>query len=173
MDKYGPEAFEKEILATTSSQDGVRALESHYIVAFDSYENGYNCNYGGAGWLEIPEPIRRKIGDAQRGKVIPLDARNRMSRAKRGDSRCAMHLGPFASKGSASPLARRYLIGHPDGAEEVVVGLREFCRSHGLQYAKLASCGRTKGFVLLRRFNDYPEREYGQAAGKGGNPERG
>jgi len=170
LSKYGPDAFTREIIAYASSEDELRSLETSYIIQFDSYNNGYNCNLGGAGFLVFPEHIKRKISEAQKGKIIPAESRQRMSLAKQGDSRCADHFGAHTSKGNANPRARAFLIRFPDDSEHTIVGLREFCRQHKIAHCKLSSRGKTKGYALLKRFNDYPEREYAQAGGNGGSP---
>jgi group I intron endonuclease len=152
--KYGYKSFKREILATAESEDDVRRLETKFIKKFDSYNNGYNCNLGGRGFLIFPMHIRKKIGAAQKGKFIPPETRAKMSLAKLGDKRCAKQLGDHIKKGGRNPRAGRYLIKFPDGSERIIVGLRAFCRKRKLLHSKLSANGHTKGFVLLKRFND-------------------
>lgn len=162
--KYGKDNFVVEELATTDSDNHVRALETKFINEFDSYANGYNCNLGGNGNLIIPPETRIKIGMPQKGKIIPLETREKMSLAKRGDKRCADNFKSYIGKGGDSPLSKSYLIQFPDGHIEVIRGFRKFCRDNNLTQCKL-NAGRTKGFILLERLNDYPEREYTQVGG--------
>lgn len=157
--KYGEDSFDLQALATADTEDKVRALERFHILAAGSYDNGYNCNLGGAGFLFFPAHIREKISAAQKGKIIPVEARRKMSLAKIGDSRCATNFGEHTEKGAKNPKSRTYLIRFPDGSEHVVTGIRGFCRENGLQHAKLGSRGRTKGYSILKRFNDHPARE--------------
>lgn len=152
--KYGPDAFSREVIATASSEDELRELERRYIQEFNTYEAGYNSNLGGHGFLEFPEHIRIKIGQAQKGKVISPETRKRMSAAKIGDSRCADHFGNHTQKGDLNPRSRSFRIQLPDGSEHVVKGLRAFCREHKLVQCHLYSRGHTKGFRLLERLND-------------------
>ena len=152
--KYGSEAFERETLAFTSTESEARSLETHYIHAFDTYENGYNSNLGGFGFLHFPDHIRRKISIAQRGKYIPPSSRLKMSQAKLGDGRCAANFGLHTRKGKENPRAGKYLIRFPDGTERTVCGLRAFCREHRLIASHIHVRGHTKGYVLLKRFND-------------------
>jgi hypothetical protein len=58
----------------------------------------------------------------------------------------------------------------PDGHIEFVCGIRQFCRDHNLLHCHFIARGKTKGFVLLERFTDHPEREYTQASGNGAHP---
>lgn len=152
--KYGPEAFTREVIATSDSEDGVRELEKVFIQKFDTYENGYNSNLGGHGFLHFPEHIKRKIGDAQKGKYIPPETRAKMAAAKRGRKEFANHFGAYVGKGADSPLSRRFRLLTPAGEEIVVTGLRKFCRDNGLHDAHLKARGHSKGYKLLERLND-------------------
>lgn len=163
--KYGPNGFTVEKIAEALSEKDTRKLETVYINNFDSYNNGYNCNLGGCGWLEIPQKIKKKISEAQIGKVISSETRENMSLAKLGDKRCAKHFGDYIQKGAKNPKAESFLIQHPDGHTEIVKGLRAFCRKHKIHQCGMTTRGKSKGFVLLERFNDHPEREYAQAGG--------
>ena len=87
--KYGIEKFEVETIGQSESDDIIRSLESKYIREYDSYNNGYNCNYGGHGNLTMSDETRKKISESQKGKVISLETRKKMSQAKLGKSECA------------------------------------------------------------------------------------
>lgn len=152
--KYGSESFDLQTLATADTEDELRSLEMQFIEEFDTYESGYNCNLGGAGFLVFPDEIKKKIGAAQKGKIIPQSVRRKMSEAKLGDSSCAENFGEHTAKGRKNPRAGRYLIRFPDGREEIVIGLRAFCRQHGMNYPKFTSKGGTYGYRILSRFND-------------------
>lgn len=168
--KYGVEQFEVTTLDQTNCEDHVRELEKQYISKYDTYMNGYNCNLGGHGFLTFPDEIRKKISEGQKGKVIPLESRKKMSEVKLGDSRCAEHFGEHTNKGQDNPRAKYFLVKNPDGKVIVGRGIRAFCRDHNIAHCKLSSRGRTKGFELLGTFNDYPEREYTQASGSAFRP---
>lgn len=171
LTEYGPQAFDQEVLETVSSKEAAEMLETQYIVKFDTYNNGYNCNLGGAGFLKFPEHIKKKISKSQKGKIISPEVRAKMSEAKRGDARCASHLGDYVQKGAANPLAKSYLIQFPDGTQHVVKGLNDFCKRNNLHYAHMRGARKkSKGYVLLKRFNDQSESSYTQAGGNGGLP---
>lgn len=169
--KYGADKFEVTVIDSSDNEDEIRSLETQYIEKFDTYENGYNCNLGGCGHLVIPDDLRKKIGEAQIGKIISEETRLKMSLAKRGDSRCAEHFGDYTKKGRNNPKSSFFLI-RKDGEDTVIVGrgLRAFCRENDLCVAHLYCRGRTKGFNLLGTFNDYPTREYTQASGSAIHP---
>lgn len=152
--KYGPDAFVREVIAVAETEDGARALEIEHIAKNDSYESGYNSNLGGEGFLVFPEHIRRKISEAQKGKIISAECRRKMSEAKIGRSECAEHFGDHTKKGAENPRARSFRFRLPDGSERVIQGLRAFCRDNGLHLAHVNARGHSKGYVLLERFND-------------------
>jgi group I intron endonuclease len=68
--KYGKNNFIVNMIDCVSSEKKVRKLEGKYIKQYDSYRNGYNCNYGGLGHLFFSDDLRRKISNAQKGKII-------------------------------------------------------------------------------------------------------
>lgn len=152
--KYGPDAFRNEVLATTDSESEVREMETIFIKQFDTYENGYNCNLGGVGFLKFPRHIVEKISNAQKGKIISKECREKMSLAKIGKSACATHFGKFTNKGASNPKSGSYLIRFPDGSERTISGMRQFCRDNSLSCAHLYARGKSKGFMLLGRLND-------------------
>ncbi len=162
--KYGVEKFEVTTIDQVDCEDSVRELEKKYIQKFDSYKNGYNCNFGGHGFLTFPDDIRKKISEAQKGKVISKETKKKMSVAKLGDSRCAEHFGEHTKKGVENPKSKYFLVSGPNGIE-VGKGFRAFCRENNLIQSHLYTRGHSKGFKLLGTFNDYPETEYAQASG--------
>lgn len=168
--KYGVDSFSVTEIDKSDNEDAIRKLEEKYIREYNSYKNGYNCNYGGCGFLVFPDEIKKKISETQIGKVIPLETRKKMSLAKLGDKRCAEHFGDYTKKGKDNPKSKTYLIQFPDGHAEVTKGLRAFCREQNILHCKLSPNGKTKGYVLLKTFTDYPEREYAQASGSGAHP---
>lgn len=170
--KYGSSVFVREVLACCCSEENARETETVLINQHNTFENGYNANLGGEGFLEFPEHIRRKISAAQKGKIIPEVVRRKISAAKLGNSKCAVNFGIHTNKGSQNPRSRFYRFRCPDGEEIVTRGLRAFCREHGLHLAHINARGHSKGFVLLERLNDYGESQYGQAAGKSGRSAR-
>lgn len=151
MRKYGLDAFSREVIATADSEDEARSLECAYIKELGTYEGGYNANEGGCGWLKVPDDVCRKIGEAQKGKIITDECRAKMSSAKLGDKRMATHLGDNTKTGSHNPRAHAAVIRFPDGSENHVVGLRAFALERGLNYTHLKDRGRTKGFFVVRK----------------------
>lgn len=150
MRKYGEQSFTREILTTCETEDEARSLETHFILHFDTYATGYNANEGGHGALHFTAEQRRKIGDAQRGKVNSPEARAKMSAAKKTRP-SPHHLGKHLLKGAANPRASIFTVRCPDGSEHEVTGLRAFCRENRLQIYKFTSRPSHKGYALLTR----------------------
>jgi len=165
MRKYGETQFELETIDQANSEDVVRQLEQDYIAHYDTYENGYNANLGGYGHFRFPAETKRKISEAQKGKVISLESRQKMSEAKKGDPKCAENFGEHTNKGKDNPRSKWFVVEDPEGHIIVGKGIRAFCRDYNLLHCKLSSTGKTKGYKLVGTFNDYPEREYTQASG--------
>lgn len=99
-----------------------------------------------------PPDSPRYIGGKFKGKLHTLEARKKMSEAKRGRKRTSEQVqrSKAARAGYAhSPETRqrisdghirhckRYEITHPDGRISVVQGLPPFCREHGLTIANM------------------------------------
>lgn len=168
MRKYGAEHFRIMELERYEDEEMARWAETKYIKYLNCYDNGYNCNYGGCGTVNPSEEVRKKISESQKGKIIPIEDRIKMSAAKLGDPRCAKNLGEYAKKGAASPRSKTYEIQFPDGHVEIITGLRAFCRQYKLNMPKLYHG--TKGYSILRTFDGHPEKEYTQVGGSGGCP---
>lgn len=154
MRKYGADSFTREVIATLATEDEAREAEKRFILELGTYAGGYNANEGGHGHLHFPEHIRRKIGDAQRGKIIPAETRDRMSSAKAGQPACADHLGEHTEQGETNPRAKSYVVQTPTGRLLAITGLRAFCRENGLalQHMTRTMSGKRnhhKGYVLL------------------------
>lgn len=167
MYEIGIDKFKIEVLEEVNTKQKALEREVFYIQKFDCYPNGYNGNFGDLLDRKIKQKV---IPKPKKEKKLSEETCAKMSAAKLGDSRCALHFGDHTKKGGKNPRSKTYLIKHPDGKQEIVSGLREFCRLHGLHSGILTSDGRNKGYLILRRFDGHPGREYAQAGGSGENP---
>lgn len=69
--KHGPENFDWEIIEYCNSKEELDEMEFHYIMQYDSFNNGYNLTLGGegsVGWAPSIE-IRQKISKSKKGKL--------------------------------------------------------------------------------------------------------
>ena len=78
--KYGENAFEFEVVDDTAKNlDELNALEISYV-AIVGY---YNVKTGGINGIHSEE-TKRKIGDANKGKIRSKETKRKMSEAKKG-----------------------------------------------------------------------------------------
>ncbi len=165
MRKYGIKNFICETICTVFDRDDLPKLEIYFIEKFNSFKRGYNMNCGGDF---VSEDTKEKIRQKMLGRKITWDN----GWEKRRNNPDALKNWEYALRGAAHQWSKRYLVKHPDGLVEIVHGLNEFCRIHNLFWSAMR---RTltgeqkahKGYVLLARLNDHPEREYTQASGSG------
>jgi group I intron endonuclease len=70
--KYGPEAFEHQILAIARSKAELDNLEKVWIILLNTRENGYNLGAGGEGnpGLSHTEESKAKISKNRKGKNL-------------------------------------------------------------------------------------------------------
>lgn len=169
MRKYGIENFEFSIVCHVLNSADLDYLEKQVIEDHDSHRNGYNMSCGGGSFSgEIKENLSRAL----RGRKITWYDKiieSRKANPNRKDPQ------EFVPKGGNNVNAKMFLVRHPDGSEEVIHGLKKFCKDYGLTFKSMYDVldgkqNHHKGYALLARFNDHPDREYAQAGGKGADP---
>lgn len=166
--KYGFENFRFEVLMHCGKED-LDSLEVFFIRAFNSFHRGYNMTCGGDG---VSDETRAKLSAKFKGRKVTWLDKVWASRRKNPN---AKHSAAHVKSGSENNRSRAYLVKLPDGTQQQIKGLRAFCKEHKLSHNLLiATLNGTqhhhKGYVLLARFNDHPDREYSQAAGNGEYP---
>jgi group I intron endonuclease len=85
--KYGPDAFEKEIIHICESKEEMDFVETFYISLFNTkFPNGYNMTDGGDGFLGyVPsEEVRRKTSERMKGKKLSEEHKLKISKALKG-----------------------------------------------------------------------------------------
>lgn len=82
--KYGKENFSFEILELCE-EDMLDEVEMKYIAIYDSHNNGYNIELGGNKNKHLSEETKRKISDANRGRVHSEETLKKMSEARIGE----------------------------------------------------------------------------------------
>lgn len=105
--KYGPEAFEIEEVCTCLNIEELNQTEILCIDIFNTVvPSGYNMTLGGEGTRghrggprgkgsrkPLSLETRNKIGNAHRGRTLPLEQRQKMSNSRKG-----MIRGPFSEE---------------------------------------------------------------------------
>lgn len=147
MRKYGIDKFRFEEICSVLSPEYLNELETYFIAKYDSFAHGYNMTPGGD---TVTEETAKKISAAKVGRPHPMP------------------------KGANHRGSKFYKVQFPDGHIEVIRGWKAFCMKYLLNEGNFSKTltGRDythtcKGFKLLERLNDYPEREYAQVGGSG------
>jgi group I intron endonuclease len=98
--KYGKDSFQVFVLEVCSSETELKLKEIQLIKERKSLasETGYNLTLGGDGRLgyKLSEETKQKIGQGNLGKVMSVDAREKMSVAAK--KRCVGKLSPMDGK---------------------------------------------------------------------------
>lgn len=163
MKKWGIEKFKLEVIHEVDDPSELSELEREYIRKYDSLNRGYNMTDGGE---TVSDETKEKLRKIMTGRKITWTHKVVATRRASGVWAHGEQRGPD------NPNSKHYLVKHPDGKEEVIHGLRAFCRVHSLDHKTLLDVlkgkqAHHKGYVLLTRFNDYDESQYIQADGSG------
>lgn len=139
IEVYGWDNFEWQELCSALTLKDLSELEKYFVIEYNTYKDGYNSTHGGLS----TEGCRKE---------------------------------------------ESYIVRFPDGTVHLVTGWNRFIRDHNLNAGNLWRTlnpvkrtyeikGRfytywmknthTKGYTLLGKFNDYPDREYIQMDGSG------
>ena len=151
MRKYGVENFEFDTVCCALSADYLDELEVSIIADHNSFNRGYNMTCGGDS---ISEETRKKLSLALTGRKAPWVYKSWITRRRNGTENPTVQ-----PKGAKHPLAKRYLVRHPNGRHETIAGLKAFCRGHALTFKAMYDVlagkqNHHKGYALLARFND-------------------
>jgi group I intron endonuclease len=84
--KYGSDAFEIEHVASATDFENLQLLEIAMIAQYGTFVNGYNLTEGGGGNLgwKPSEATRNKWSEQRRGKIIPAEQRQMISKSLKG-----------------------------------------------------------------------------------------
>lgn len=84
-EKYGEENFIYVILCYCDGSE-LNSMEKYYINIYDSFENGYNCTFGGDGILGYhhTDEAKEKIAAAGTGRKHTKEAIQKMCAAQKG-----------------------------------------------------------------------------------------
>ncbi len=164
MRKYGIKNFKCEVICSVLDKEDLAKLEIYFVEKFNSFKRGYNMNCGGDF---VSDETKEKMRQKMLGRKVTWTKKGWITRKANGHKN-----SEFALRGAANHWSKRYAVKHPDGHVETVHGLNEFCRQHSLFWSAMR---RTligeqkshKGYVLLAKLNDQPERAYTQASGSG------
>lgn len=106
--ELGEESFDFEILEVCA--EGVRLEREKYFIALirSTYPNGFNLYKDPTnGWdYHFSDAVRKKIGDANRGRVCSAEFRLKMSRINKGKTLSAEHREKIRDSGKKNSFWR-------------------------------------------------------------------
>lgn len=149
MRKYGLDFFSIKPICCVLAKEDLKFFEEHFIRWFNSFERGYNMTCGdGVHSEETIEKIRQKMI----GRKITWYDKIVESRINNPNKRSGKE---WAIVGAAHVKSKCYVVIHPDGHSEIIQGLREFCRKHGLSHNLMiavinGSQHHHKGYVISK-----------------------
>lgn len=169
MRKHGIDNFKFETLCCALNEHHLDDLEKHFITEYNSFNRGYNMSCGGDS---VSQETRDKLSRSLTGRKITWYDKIVESRKRNPNRKQAKD---FVAKGADNVNSKTFLIVYPNGKEEYIKGMRQFCIKNGLSHCLMWAVlkglqNHHKGFKVKARFNDYPEREYTQASGNGEYP---
>lgn len=159
--KYGKDSFRWEVLDKALSREELDLLEKKYIIKYDSINNGYNVLDGGSSHsglfgddnprygIKMPYEMRKRIGDAQRGKKgywfgkkPTKEHRQNVSRALKGKKK-----RPSQQCKLSKIHGEWWLIEFPDGSFKVIHSMAKFCREHNLSSGHMVAISKGKRHI--------------------------
>lgn len=193
--KYGWDNFEHEILFTGLTKEEACEQECRLIKEFKSNDRefGYNITDGGNApsmpesirkqlsqrlkgnknclGRVLSEEVRRKIGDAQRGRKFTIEHRKKISEAKKGRTHKPISIEARQKIANSHKKKAVYC----EETKQIFVSIQECARQMNIDATNICACCKgkhkiCKGFHFryyddIQMPNDYPVREYTQASG--------
>jgi group I intron endonuclease len=172
--KYGWDSFDCEVLyCSTDGEHTLRVMEPHFIQQYGTMvKNGYNMTAGGEGvpgykfTRESKAKMRSAhLGDKNHfyGKTHPEGTKQKMSEiAKQRDSRTGLNAPNFGKTRSEdtnehvrSKVSKRWAVKFPDGHDEEITNLKQFCREKELTFPTMLAVAsgkqkQHKGYSVAR-----------------------
>lgn len=86
--KYGWDSFEHEIVASNLTEEEANIFEKLFIKKLNTMnpKYGYNCRKGGSGGGELSEEVRKKLSEANKGKVMSEETKRKISESMKGEN---------------------------------------------------------------------------------------
>ncbi len=147
--KYGKDSFDLVTLCECVSQEDLDSNEISYAKSLNTFvPYGYNLR-AGQGRGITSEITKKRIGDANRGKKVSVEARQHMSEAHKGKKlsdiqvqklrdkykgRQVSSLGPIAN---GLKTAKTFLFLDPCGVIVCIHNMRQHCIEYGLSPPKM------------------------------------
>jgi group I intron endonuclease len=144
--KYGFENFDLSILEENLSIEEANLMERYYIEKFNTISpNGYNLRYGGKSGGNLSDETKKLIGEKSKGRrwEMSKETKIKLSEEKIGNKNpmygrsgvLSPVFGKVVSEERKDLRRKNYLVTFPDGRQEIIRGLREFCEANNLTYS--------------------------------------
>ncbi len=150
--KYGFETFIEEILEENLTLDEANAREFYWIEKEDTISpNGYNLRTGGKNYKCSDEMLAKMSGKNHHmyGKIKELSPT--YGRKHTEETLCKFRIINAGSNnpnwgkiGINSKKSKKYIITHPDGNEEIIISLNNFCKNYGLDQGAMTRVSTNK-----------------------------
>lgn len=129
MAKHGVINFECLLVEAVFSLSDMLDAEKKHILAFNSLSpNGYNLTTGGDGAFTFSDDVKRRIGDASRGRIATLEAKANMSLAAKGKSKSKEHCESLAK----ARVGMKFSDSHLEAMSKARIGKKMKPRTKGL-----------------------------------------
>lgn len=152
--KYGKDNFRVEKLLQCTTQEELDAAEIRFALELNTFSpNGYNLKAGN-GPGSMSETTRLKISKKSRGRKASDETRAKLSASHLGirlSEEAKQKLSAFFKGKKPSQLCRdnsrkalqkEYTFVDPNGMKVTFIGLKKFCKEHGLLENKMCELGK-------------------------------
>jgi hypothetical protein len=126
--------FSRKILYDTLSREDALSIEQKILCEIDAADNEeyYNLhNYSGRGWAHHDNPDLRSV------------YYQRISESKKGKPAWAKGKKLWGDH-NLHKISDNWLVNHPDGKEEYIMNMSQFCRDHNLNPSSMSAVSRGK-----------------------------
>lgn len=124
INKYGWPNFIWEIIEDCYSKEELDEMEYHYIMQYDTYNNGYNLTLGGDGGgcgYKHTKETKQKMSELKNGMYFGKD----------NPFYGKTHSDEF-KKFQSDNKSKEYIITFPNGSKEKIKNLTKFCKIYKL-----------------------------------------
>lgn len=155
---YGIDSFRFAVLIESEDAEFLLRVEEPRLIkalGTNVQESGYNICSGGRGRIGCPRWNKGIPRDERTKEKIRAKAIGRKQSAETISKRVAKTKGQKRSDQTKAIMASRWLITFPDGHEEIVSNLLDFCRLHCLHQSCMINVAngsrrQHKGFRCIR-----------------------
>lgn len=165
--KYGPDAFDFEVIYQSRDMEHALAMETHFITQYRAWvdfpdAHGYNLTLGGRQAVKSRASVeaqrakmlgRKQTPEHIAAKSVAVTGKSNPMYGKRGEDHPwggRKHTDESRIKMSESQCKKDWIVTRPDGTEVTTRNLSQWCKDNGVDRANLlkaskSATGRSKG----------------------------